>query len=100
MIDTARNERESFRWMILLALNHARPIGTTDHVLLGVARDVYMAVTTDVIRKELAYLEGHGLLKTNKDNSVVWHAELTSNGIDVVEFRAKSPDGVARPPKW
>ena len=100
MIDHLRAEREAFRWMILLALNHARPSGTTDHVLLRTAQDIYMSVTTDVIRREMGYLAGHGLLTVNKANPHAWHAELTSNGVDVVEYRAKAPDGVARPDQW
>lgn len=101
MIDIQRDTREDLRWMILLALNQARPTGTTDQVLTRTAHNLYMSVTTDVIQRELDYLEDKGLAKTTKsDATPVWHAALSSHGVDVVEYRASCPDGIARPKKW
>ncbi|MBF2055095.1 MAG: cytoplasmic protein [Candidatus Sericytochromatia bacterium] len=97
-MDIARAERESLRWMILLALNHARPTGTTDHVLVRTAQDIYLTVTVDVIQRELDYLKGLGLVSvTRSDDNPLWHASLTSAGVDVVEYRENAPKGVARP---
>jgi hypothetical protein len=101
MIDQARDERESLRWMILLALNQARPTGTSDYVLVRTAHNLYIAVTTDVIQRELDYLSKYGLLEVKKrPDTPIWHAELTALGIDIVEYRAECPSGIARPPKW
>ncbi|EPR35586.1 putative cytoplasmic protein [Alkalidesulfovibrio alkalitolerans DSM 16529] len=97
-VDIARAERETLRWVLLYALWHARPYGTTEMVLMRTAQDVPLAVTPDLVRQELASLEKRGLLTISK--GPVWKAELTADGEDVVDHRAPCPAGVARPPKW
>jgi hypothetical protein len=37
-IDMERVRRESMRWLILLTLNNARPIGAFEHLVLSVVR--------------------------------------------------------------
>jgi len=99
IVDLARAERESLRWILLLALWHARPYGTSEHVLLRTAHDIPLRVTLDMVRKELGHLHGRKLI-TLIENQPVWHAEITADGEDVVDFRAPVPPGIARPPKW
>lgn len=99
IVDLARAERESLRWILLLALWHARPYGTSEHVLLRTAHDIPLRVTLDMVRKELGYLHGKKLITVN-ENQPLWHAEITAEGEDVVDFRAPVPPGIARPPKW
>lgn len=99
IVDLARAERESLRWILLLALWHARPYGTTEHVLLRTAHDIPLRVTLDMVRQELGYLEKRALIKADK-NKPLWNAEITAEGEDVVDFRAPAPAGIARPPKW
>ncbi len=98
VIDHARAEREYLRWVILLALWHARPYGTTEGVILGACRDIPLRVTLDEVRRELASLAKRGLVEVT--DGPVWSAELTPAGEDVVDYRVEAPVGIARPPRW
>lgn len=98
VIDHARAEREYLRWVILLALWHARPYGTTEGVILGACRDIPLRVTLDEVRRELASLAKRGLVEVT--DGPVWSAELASAGEDVVDYRVDAPVGIARPPRW
>ena len=44
-IDLARSRRESLRWLILLTLNNARPIGAFEGPILSVAQSEYPDAT-------------------------------------------------------
>ncbi|MEW6250022.1 MAG: cytoplasmic protein [Pseudomonadota bacterium] len=98
LIDHARAEREYLRWVILLALWHARPYGTTEGVILGACRDIPLRVTTDEVRRELDSLAKRGLVEIER--GALWSATLTAAGEDVVDYRAEAPAGIARPPRW
>lgn len=98
-IDLARAEREMLRWVMLCALWHARPYGTTESVLLSCAHDIPLYATVDLVRKELSWLSTHGLIQLNTSGHV-WEAELSALGEDVYDYRADAPSGLARPPRW
>lgn len=98
LIDHARAEREYLRWVILLALWHARPYGTTEGVILGACRDIPLRVTADEVRRELDSLAKRGLVEIER--GALWSATLTAAGEDVVDYRAEAPAGIARPPRW
>lgn len=98
LIDHARAEREYLRWVILLALWHARPYGTTEGVILGACRDIPLRVTADEVRRELDSLAKRGLVDVER--GALWSATLTAAGEDVVDYRADAPAGIARPPRW
>jgi hypothetical protein len=98
-IDLARAERETLRWILLLALWHARPYGTTEYVLIRTAQDIPLRVTQDMVRRELESLALRGLVEIEHDQPV-WNAKMTALGEDVVDHRAPAPAGIARPPKW
>jgi len=98
VIDHARSEREYLRWVILLALWHARPYGTTESVILGACRDIPLRTTADEIRRELSSLAKRGLITVT--DGPVWVAELSDSGEDVVDYRTPAPVGVARPARW
>lgn len=98
-IDMARAERETLRWVLLLALWHARPYGTTEYVLVRTAQDIPLNVTSDMVRRELNSL-AQRLLVTIDHSQPVWLANITALGEDVVDHRAPAPPGIARPPKW
>jgi hypothetical protein len=99
IIDHARGEREYLRWVILMALWHARPYGTKETVIVGACRDIPLRVTADEVRRELKSLEKRGLVSV-MDASPVWDAEITADGEDVVDYRAPAPAGIARPARW
>ena len=53
----------------------------------------------DEVRRELGWLESHGLA-TIERKGPVWAAMLTAQGEDVYDYRAEAPAGLARPPRW
>lgn len=99
-IDMARAEREALRWLMLTALWHARPYGTREDVLLSCAHEIPIYATADLVRRELGWLESHGLASIARHASPIWAAKLTALGEDVYEYRADAPAGLARPPRW
>jgi hypothetical protein len=94
-IDHARAEREYLRWVLLLALWHARPYGTNESVLLGACRDIPVRATNDDVRRELVSLAKRNLVTIKR--RAQWIAELTADGEAVVDYRAEAPIDVARP---
>jgi hypothetical protein len=98
-IDIARAERESLRWVLLTALWHARPYGANEMLLTACAADIPLPATAAGIRRELGWLESHGLARVDRAGPV-WAASLTAMGEDVYEYRAEAPAGLARPPRW
>lgn len=99
LIDHARAEREYLRWVILLALWHARPYGALETLLVGVCRDIPLRATADQIRAELRHLAKRGLVEV-RDGNPIWEAEITAEGEAVVDYRMDAPPGIARPPRW
>lgn len=100
VVDIARAERETLRWILLSALWYARPYGTSEYVLLRTAQDIPLIVTQDLVRREMDSLASRGLIAIERENQPLWHARITALGEDVVDFRAPVPPGIARPPKW
>ena len=62
-IDHAKVRRESLRWLILLTLNNARPMGAQEGPILSVAQSVYVDATALELRRELDYLDDRALVK-------------------------------------
>ena len=100
MIEMEKQRREQLRWILLLALNHARPYGAMEVVLCGTAQGVYADVTALEIRRELSYLEDRKLIEIKRSPSGPWHAELERYGVDMVEYNIDCLPGIARPPKY
>ena len=100
MIDHARVRREALRWLILLTLNHARPIGAYEGLVLSVAQSEYPDATPLELRRELDYLSDRELVKLAKEPSGRWHADLTRYGVDVAEYTVDCEPGIARPAKY
>jgi hypothetical protein len=99
-IDLAKQRREQLRWILLLALNHARPIGAQEAVLLGTAQGIYPDATPLEVRRELDYLEGRKLVEIERTPSGPWRAELIRYGVDIVEYTIDCEPGIARPAKY
>lgn len=99
-IDHARVRREALRWLILLTLNHARPIGAYEGLVLSVAQSEYPDATPLELRRELDYLSDRELVKLVKEPSGRWHADLTRYGVDVAEYTVDCEPGIARPAKY
>ena len=95
-----KQRREQLRWILLLALNHARPYGAAELVLLGTAQGVFTDVTALEIRRELAYLEDRRLVQIERSPAGPWRAELERHGVDIAEYTIDCEPGIARPPKY
>lgn len=98
-VNTDRATREELRWILLRALWYARPLGCNENILRITAQDGSLPVTTLMIRQELNHLAGRDLVQLN-NKLAVWHAELTPDGENLVDYRADCPPGIARPPQW
>lgn len=99
-IDVAKVRRENLRWLILLTLNNARPIGAGEGPILAVAQSEYPDATPMELRRELDYLHDRELVKCTKGPDGRWHAELTRHGVDIAEYTVDCEAGVARPVKY
>lgn len=92
--------RERIRWQILLTLYNARPIGAFEMIVLHVIQAEYSDSTQNGLRRELDYLANLSLVKVEKRPDGRWFTELTSYGVDVVEYTADVESGIARPEKY
>lgn len=98
--DLARIRREALRWLILLTLNNARPLGCEETPILSVAHTQYPDASPLELRRELDYLHDRRLVEVIKRPSGTWHAELTREGVDVSEYTVDVEPGIARPAKY
>ncbi len=99
-IDIEKAKREQLRWLILETLNAARPIGANEGLILNTVNEAQGGVTLLEMRRELDYLNDRGLITVSGQNSPIWHAELTRDGVDVVEYTVDCDPGIARPVKY
>jgi hypothetical protein len=99
-IDPNRVRRENLRWLIILTLNNARPIGAFEGPILAVAQSEYPDATPLELRREMDYLHDRELVKIDKQPMGRWHAELTRIGVDLAEYTIPCEPGIARPAKY
>lgn len=99
-IDQARIRREALRWLIILTLNNARPVGAFEGPILSVAQAEYPDATAMELRRELDYLDDRELVRVDKQPSGRWFAELSRFGVDVAEYTVACEPGIARPAKY
>lgn len=99
-VDLEKNQREQLRWLVLITLNAARPVGANEHLMLSIVHGVPLAVTQRELRLEMDYLDERGLVKISNQRTGVWFGELTREGIDVVEYTVDCGPGIARPEKY
>lgn len=99
-IDQAKVRREALRWLILLTLNNARPVGAFEGPVLSVAQSEYPDATPLEMRRELDYLADRELVKLRKEPSGKWFSQLTRFGTDVAEYTIECEPGIARPVKY
>ena len=99
--DMEQVTRQRTRWLILVALNSARPIGTSEGIVLSAVQGASPSATQLEIRRELQYLEDRGLVEIEgKGLRPEWHARLTHHGIDIAEYTVECFPGIDRPNKW
>ncbi len=98
-IDLEKGRRENLRWLILVTLNAARPVGAAEGLVLTCVNDVLRQVTSVELRRELDYLADRDLVDVERVGPQ-WHADLTRTGVDVVEYTVECEPGIARPQKY
>jgi len=99
MINLQQNTRELARWYVLLTLWHGGSIGVSEALVLSTIQSVPMPISASDLRAAMTYLADLGLLKIEESRHG-WHARLTPKGVDVVEYNANPPSGIARPVKY
>ena len=72
MIDFEKNRREHIRWIVILALNLARPNGIGESLILSTIQGIPMQCTALELRKELDYLEGCKFIEITQKHAVQW----------------------------
>lgn len=97
VIDLQKARREELRWLILLALNAARPMGTSEAVIKNAIEPVILDITQHEIRTELDYLEERKLITIDRKDTPSWFAKINRYGIDVVEYTVPCDPGIKRP---
>lgn len=100
MVDMHKVRREDIRWQILLTLNHARPIGAYEELVLSVVRATYPDATPMELRRELDYLADRELVDLRKEPVGRWFCDLTRHGVDIAEYTVDCDPGIARPAKY
>ncbi|MBF0340225.1 MAG: hypothetical protein HQL95_04600 [Magnetococcales bacterium] len=99
-IDHAKVRRETMRWNILLTLNHARPIGAIEDLVLATIQGVFPDATLAELRRELDYLSDRNLVELTKHPDGSWYCDLTRHGTDLAEYTVTCEPGIARPAKY
>ncbi len=99
-VDIEQRQREEARWRVLRVLDAGRPIAVSEQIIWRVLTDIKLALSLNELRRELAYLRDHHLVELEGEDAETWFAKLTADGVDVVEYNAKCPAGVARPRKY
>lgn len=100
MIDQNKVRRESMRWLIILTLNNARPIGAYEELVLATVQGMFQDATALEVRRELDYLADRSLVELRKEPSGRWFSDLTRTGVDLAEYTVECDPGIARPPKY
>jgi hypothetical protein len=99
--DIEKARRENLRWLILLALNSAQPVGTSEQVIFSAISPMMPDLTQLELRRSLDYLAERDLIKiTGRDMQPQWFCKLDRYGIDVVEYTVECEQGIARPKKY
>jgi hypothetical protein len=96
-IELARIRSGTMRWLILYAINIARPQGIYTEALLAIIQGTYPDATHLEIRRELDYLEERELVRISKDPLDRWFVDLQRYGIEVVEYTCPCDPGISRP---
>lgn len=99
-IDMEKVRREHLRWVMLLGLYNARPVGAYEGVLLTIAQALYPDATALEVRRVLDYLDDRRLIQLRKDPDGRWWSDLARYGTDLVEYTIPCEPGIARPEKY
>lgn len=100
MIDQEKIRRETMRWLVILTLHNASPIGAFEELVLATVQGMFPDATALEVRRVLDYLSDRGLVKLDKQPAGRWFADLTRYGTDLAEYTVECDAGIARPAKY
>lgn len=95
-----QSERETARWVALDALYHGAGYPVGERLILSVLEAVPVRSSAGDVRSHLAYLETAGLIEVQRGDNGTWTASIGRRGMDIVEYNAECPAGIARPKKY
>ena len=99
--DLEKARRENLRWLILLALNSAQPVGASEQVVFSAITPMMPDLTQLEMRRNLDYFAERDLITiTGRDMQPQWFCKLDRYGMDVVEYTVPCEPGIARPNKY
>lgn len=99
-MDQAKHRREFGRWVLMLGLYNAKPIGAWEELLLSVMQAMWPDATAREVRLALDYLSDRKLIDLDKKPDGRWFADLNRYGTDIVEYAVPCEPGIARPEKY
>lgn len=100
MIDHAKVRRETMRWLVILTLYNASPMGTYEELVLSTVQGMFPDATALEVRRVLDYLSDRELVKLVKEPGGRWFSDLTRYGTDLAEYTVECEPGIARPAKY
>lgn len=100
LVDVEKSRRETLRWLLLLTLNAARPLGAGEVLMISAVREAIPDVTPRELRNEMNYLAERELIRLTQHDRPQWFAVLTRAGMDIVEYTVPCEPGIARPQKY
>lgn len=100
MIDNEKVRRETMRWLVILTLHNASPMGAYEELVLATVQGMFPDSTALEVRRVLDYLSDRELVKLDKQPAGRWFADLTRYGTDLAEYTVDVDPGIARPAKY
>lgn len=100
MVDLTKARRERIRWIAILTLNNARPLGCNENMVLSVVQAEHPDATQLEMRRALDYLSDRELIELDKKPDGRWFAKLNRVGVDLADYNIDCEPGIARPEKY
>ncbi len=100
MKEFEQNERETSRWVLLMALYHGGGFPVAEALLLSTLHAVPLRADAATVRAQLKYLESAHLAEITEHPDGRVSAAVTQTGVDVYEYNTECPAGIARPKKY
>lgn len=97
---TEIERRKEIRWRLLRVADISRPIAISESLAQRALHDVSFVLSQKDVRRCAVYLEQTGLLEISRSHPKDWSFQPTADGVDVCEYVAECPPGVARPEKY
>jgi hypothetical protein len=97
-VEIKQLRREDARWKMLRIVRAGRPVGVNESMIRRVLSDLDLPFSQDELRRELGYVRDLGLIDIGEADGE-WFGKATAQGVNVVEYTAPAPAGIARPSK-